>query len=187
MRKALHILRIVVKVLLGLVMGLLFVYNVWSLVSRLAFGNDRPAMFGYTGAVVVSGSMEPVISVNDFIVVHAEENYAVDDVIMFYDDTRGEYVTHRIILAADGYYTTQGDANNAPDPFSVPQSAVVGKVVWVMEGFGAAVRFVQSPAGFFAVIGAGILVWLGMDVISGLQARAKRDGAESAVEGDEKK
>ena len=35
MRKALHILRIVVKVLLGLVMGLLLVYNVWSLVSRL--------------------------------------------------------------------------------------------------------------------------------------------------------
>lgn len=120
--------------------------------------------------------MEPTISVGDFIVTKAQDGYFVGDVVMYYDSARGETVTHRIIAAENGWFVTQGDANNVPDDYSVPQSAIVGKVVLVVGGAGNAIRFLQSPAGFFAVIGCGVILWVGADIAASLFRREKRTG-----------
>ncbi len=166
MKKALRVLKTVCKAILAAVMGILLLYNVYLLIARTAFGNGMPTVFGYAVAVVASGSMEPTFGTSDCIVIHAEKDYAAGDVITFYDDVRGEYVTHRIVLASEGMFATQGDANDSPDAFSVPQSAVVGKVVYVLRGAGGVVRFLQSPAGLLAVFGGGVLLWVAMDLIS---------------------
>ena len=78
------------------------------------------------------------------------------------------------IAAENGWFVTQGDANNVPDDYSVPQSAIVGKVVLVVGGAGNAIRFLQSPAGFFAVIGCGVILWVGADIAASLFRREKR-------------
>lgn len=174
MNRALRVVSAAFKCVLASVMGLLLLYNGYILVSKYAFGNDMPTVFGYGGAVVVSGSMEPYLCVNDFIITKSQNSYSMGDVIMFYDGTKREYITHRITYASGGVYATQGDANNAPDPFSVPHAAVVGKVVSVWRGFGKAVRFMQSPAGFFSVIVAGTVLWWGADLIRGIKGK-KRD------------
>ena len=57
-------------------------------------------------------------------------------------------------------YATKGDANDSADNFSVPSSAVVGKVVAVLPNVGKAVGFLQSPLGLVAVLGAGAVIWL---------------------------
>lgn len=173
MRKALAALRWAVKGLLVLLLALLLAYNGYMLVARYALGQERPTVFGYAFSVVVSGSMEPTLSVNDFIVTRAEEEYAAGEIIMFYDSARGEYVTHRIVLVSGSGYATKGDANNAQDPFTVPRSAVVGKVVYSLGGVGSAVRFLQSPGGFFAVLAAGVLLWLAADLLSGRKRNEK--------------
>ena len=177
MRKAMHILKIIFKSLIGVIAAFLVVYNVWALAARAGAFGDNPTFFGFSGAAVISGSMEPAISVGDFVVTQKTEDYAVGDVITFRDgDT---YVTHRIILAGEGFYTTQGDANNAPDPESVPLSSIVGEVVLVLPGMGSAVQFLQSPAGFFAVVGGGIVLWLISDLLSSfLQKREKGEPGE---------
>lgn len=175
MRTALRIVKIAVKALICLLAGILLVYNVYMLIARYALKQDMPTVFGCAFAVVASGSMEPYLSVNDMIVTRAQEGYAVGDVIMFYDAARGEYVTHRIIIASDGVYTTQGDANSSPDRTVVSDGAVVGKVVAVLAGAGTAVRFLQSPAGFFCVLGGGVVLWLVMDLLSGLGKKNERD------------
>ena len=149
MQKILHVLRIIVKTLLCAAAGILLIYNVLAIAARLKSDGGVPTVFGFAGAAVVSGSMEPTISVGDFIVTKAQDGYFVGDVVMYYDSARGETVTHRIIAAENGWFVTQGDANNVPDDYSVPQSAIVGKVVLVVGGAGNAIRFLQSPAGFF--------------------------------------
>lgn len=175
MRKVLAALGWAVKGLLVLLLAVLLAYNAWMLIARYALGQERPTAFGYAFSVVVSGSMEPALSVNDLIVTHAEEEYAVGDVIMFYDASRGEYVTHRIVLASGAGYATKGDANNAQDAFTVPPSAVVGKVVYSLGGVGSAVRFLQSPGGFFAVLAAGVVLWLAIDISSGRKRNGKNE------------
>ena len=166
MKKAFRAVGTALRVLVLVLAGLLLLYNIYTLVARYAFGEGIPTLFGYGFAVVETGSMEPEIAAGDFVVLHAEEEYAVGDVITFYDSERGEYVTHRIVLASEGMFATQGDANDSPDAFSVPQSAVVGKVVYVLRGAGGVVRFLQSPAGLLAVFGGGVLLWVAMDLIS---------------------
>ena len=150
------------------------IYSVLAIAARLKSDGGVPTVFGFAGAAVVSGSMEPTISVGDFIVTKAQDGYFVGDVVMYYDSARGETVTHRIIAAENGWFVTQGDANNVPDDYSVPQSAIVGKVVLVVGGAGNAIRFLQSPAGFFAVIGCGVILWVGADIAASLFRREKR-------------
>ena len=174
MQKILHVLRIIVKTLLCAAAGILLIYNVLAIAARLKSDGGVPTVFGFAGAAVVSGSMEPTISVGDFIVTKAQDGYFVGDVVMYYDSARGETVTHRIIAAENGWFVTQGDANNVPDDYSVPQSAIVGKVVLVVGGAGNAIRFLQSPAGFFAVIGCGVILWVGADIAAFLFRREKR-------------
>lgn len=175
MKKFLRIAAVVLKAILGLLMGLLLIYNGYMLIARYAFGNDMPTVFGFGGAVVASGSMEPALEINDFIVTKAQEEYEIGDIIMFYDETRGAYVTHRIILVSGDMYATRGDNNNTPDDFSVPKRAVVGKVVSVWSGFGGVIRFLQSPAGFFAVIGGGLILWIATDLIGGRKGKEKNE------------
>lgn len=159
MKKAFRIIKITVRTLVLVLVALLLAYNIYTLVMRYACGVGIPTVFGYGCAVVETGSMEPAIGAGDFIIVHAEEEYAVGDVITFYDSARGQYVTHRVILVSESGYTTKGDANNAQDDFTVPQSAVVGRVVAVLRGFGAFIGFLQTPAGLFALVAFAAGVW----------------------------
>ena len=96
MRKVLRAAKIALKCVLAAAMGLLLVYNVYMLVARYALGDGMPTLFGYGGAVIVSGSMEDALGVNDFVITKAEDEYTVGDIITFYHG--GVYNTHRILL-----------------------------------------------------------------------------------------
>ena len=175
MGKTSRIVGFAVKALLIFVMTVLVVYNAWMLAAKYILRQDRPTFFGYSFAVVTSGSMEPELEINGLMVTNACDTYSVGDVITFFDSDRNEYVTHRIILTADGTYTTKGDANNWQDLFAVPREAVVGKVVASVGGVGGAVLFLQSPAGFFAVLGGGALIWLAADLPSLVKKKERKD------------
>lgn len=117
-----------------------------------------PVIFGYTQAVVLSPSMEPEIKVNDLVVTHRENDYQVDDIVMFAED--GGTVTHRIIAVTEGGYITRGDANPSPDP-EIDKSAVIGRVSLVIPKAGKLIRFVRSPAGIFTVaVVAALLLFM---------------------------
>jgi len=168
-RKVFRILRIIIRALLIAVVAVLSVYNVYMLVQRYAYGNGMPKVFGVATAIVVSGSMEPEIKINDLVIVKEQDSYEVRDVVTYRDST-GDYVTHRVvrvIQTEDGKrYVTQGDANSAIDSEEgVPQSAVVGKVVRVARGAGNFISFLQSPAGLFTVIAVGVVIWGLTDVV----------------------
>lgn len=171
-RKVFSILRIIIRALLVTIVAVLAAYNVYMLIQRYAYGNGMPKVFGVATAVVVSGSMEPEISVGDLVVVKEAEVYNEDEVITFYKD--GAYITHRIISvngAANGgevSFETKGDANDSPDKFAtkVTRADVVGKVVKVYRGAGNVISFFQSPAGLLTVFAVGVVIWALTDLIS---------------------
>ncbi|MBP5580174.1 MAG: signal peptidase I [Ruminococcus sp.] len=90
-------------------------------------------VFGKSVLKVVTGSMEPSIHVDDYIIVEKTDTDKLmeGDIISFYSeqsDIRGFLVTHRIVgKNADGSYITKGDANPVSDTVSVPQDKIVGK------------------------------------------------------------
>ena len=95
---------------------------------------------GYMMFRVVTGSMEPTISVGSLLVTQEVDinTIQLEDIICFRTQETaiwGKIVTHRVVgafQAADGslLLETKGDANLIADGYLVNQHNFVGKVVW---------------------------------------------------------
>lgn len=147
------------KVLQVAVTGLLAVLllgNLYLLTAEKLFNVSNPTFFGYTTAIVTSGSMEPAMGVDDLILIHAQDSYQRGDIITYQSD--GGLVTHRVVEIESAGFITQGDANNAPDSWPVAPEEVVGKVTGRIPGAGVWVRWLRSPLGMTGLVLVGLLL-----------------------------
>lgn len=145
------VIRVVIMTIMSITLGLA-VYN-WN--STTLLGKSIPMPLGYGAAVVLSGSMEPHLSIDDMIVIHETNDYQLDDVIVFEKD--GIVVVHRIINIDGENYITKGDANNAEDA-PITSKHIVGEVIGVLPGVGGLVNVIKSPIGIFAILGISFLL-----------------------------
>ena len=131
-------------------LALVLLANLYTLAAQKIFHIDSPAILGYRSAVVLTGSMEPVIRADDLVVVHRQETYSAGDIIMF--RSGANTVTHRVTEVTAEGYRTKGDANNTADADTVPPEDVLGRVVLTLHGVGAAVRFLRTPLGALCLV-----------------------------------
>lgn len=129
MKKALRIIELIIQTILIIII----IINFISIVSVKILKNDFPVVFGYTFFSVLSGSMEPSISVGDEVIVKITDDVEINDVITFRED--GAFVTHRLLDYQDGRYITKGDNNDSNDE-PVYKGNVIGKVVLVIPFLG---------------------------------------------------
>lgn len=139
-----------------LLLALLLACNLYCIVMEHLAGVDCPAIFGYSTAIIASGSMEPALSVDDLILNHTQSSYAEGDIITF--RSGGSLTTHRIVDVTEDGYVTQGDANNAADLDTVSPEAVVGRVVGIIPHVGRAIAFLKTPFGMMALVFTGFLL-----------------------------
>lgn len=144
----------ILKWLITALLSLLLIANLYTVIARQITGEPQPSIFGWSSAVVISGSMEPDISVNDLIIVHKQSTYEVGDVITF--KSNNSVVTHRVIEKNDGYYTTKGDANNTQDD-PVSSEMVIGKVTATIPKLGLVIGYFRTPVGMICLILIGLL------------------------------
>ena len=71
MKKLKDILRVTLIAFVAVIIGL----KIYSWNAETLVGNAMPMPFGYGSAVVLSGSMEPELSVNDLIIVQQKEHF----------------------------------------------------------------------------------------------------------------
>ena len=152
MKKFKNIMRIILISFTAIVIGLkLYSWNAETLV-----GNAMPMPFGYGSAVVLSGSMEPELSVNDVIIVHDDDSYKIGDVVVYQKGS--ELIVHRIIDIDDETITTKGDANNTSDE-PINKKNIKGTVVFTIPFVGIIVNFLKSTVGIIIlIIGAFFLM-----------------------------
>lgn len=116
------------------------------------------SFFGYRTFRIGSGSMDPYLKVNDFILIKEKEEYKVDDVVTYINES-GNYVTHRIIgiYSEDNEVVTKGDANNIEDT-PITMHDIVGKVVFRIRGLGFVMYLFSNPISWVLlfIIGLGI-------------------------------
>lgn len=159
MQRALSIIGRGIQAVVAALLVAIIACSVYLIAAERIAGISNPTVFGYSTAVVMSGSMEPTLGVGDLIINHAQEDYAAGDVITF--DGGSNLTTHRIAREVEDGYVTRGDANNADDLEPVPSAAVVGKVVANVPHVGDAVVFLKSPIGLSILLFAGFLIlWL---------------------------
>lgn len=150
-----HLSKFIMKLITFLLAILLFC-NLYLITLENFIGIKNPTIFGYSFAVIVSGSMEPALSVNDLIFNHKQNSYTVGDIITFRNGNN--LTTHRIIKIAHEGYITQGDANNTHDLDIVSSSAIVGKVVGKIPYIGWGLAFFKSPLGLMMLVIIGLLI-----------------------------
>ena len=154
--KAPSVLRRVIKISILVIAGIFMLANLYRLAAREIFKVKSPTVFGFSSAVVLTGSMSGAIEPDDLIITRKQSNYTVGDIVTY--QTGGTPVTHRIISENKKGYRTKGDANNTDDGTDIPKGEVVGKVVLVIPKIGAAIRLVRTPIGMLSLFAAIILI-----------------------------
>ncbi|MFR7591071.1 MAG: signal peptidase I [Longibaculum sp.] len=135
-KKILHI------ILNGLLAILIFVILILA-ISQYVLQKFPPDIFGYAPVDVLTGSMEPVFSPGDIIVIKKNTDYEINDIVTYtYQDT---LITHRIIGKVAEGYITKGDANNVPDTELVNDNQIVGKYLFAIPFIGLLRIWIRSP------------------------------------------
>lgn len=145
------ILRIALLIFTAIVIGL-NVYNINA--TRLA-GNTVPMPFGVGAATVLSGSMEPELSVGDLLIIVKQDSYSVRDIVVYQDGRTA--VTHRIVSISEDGIITRGDANNADDE-PITSEQIKGKVLLAIPLVGFVVNAIKSPIGTLCILALAIFL-----------------------------
>lgn len=153
-------------------------------IALLLIVSVLPITGNYKIMTVISGSMEPAIKMGSVVMVKPAEDYRAGDIITFQRREERDSTTHRIIetrvAGGESVYTTQGDANNAPDIKEVRKSEVLGRVLVSVPYLGYLVAFAQKPIGFLLIIVVPAAVIIG-DEIKKIYAEIKKNKNKSSV------
>ena len=143
--------RLAVLLVIGIFLGVRFyAWNAQSLT-----GNPVPMPFGVGASVVLSGSMEPTLSVGDLLIFTEQEKYMVGDVVVYQSGRTP--VVHRIVAMDAESVVTRGDANNASDiPFTPDQ--IKGKVNLVIPLIGHLFLALKTPVGTLLTVAVALLL-----------------------------
>lgn len=85
-------------------------------------------IYGFSVAVISSGSMEPELKIGDVVIMRECESYGADDIITFNSNNEC-LITHRIIERKGSNFVTKGDNNNTEDIEQVSKENIEGKVI----------------------------------------------------------
>lgn len=146
-KKKKKIIAIIVYILLSPVM----IYNISLIISSILKPNKTPSFLGIKTYVIISGSMEPNISVGDIVIArnikNEERELKIGDIISF--RSGHSVITHRIVnIEKDKNgvlrIRTKGDSNNTEDGVDILINNIEGKVIAVIPKIGSIVRLLHD-------------------------------------------
>ena len=143
--------RYIVFSFIGIVLGLFF----YNQNAKGLLKDKMPMPLGYGMSVVLSGSMESRLSVDDLVIIKATDSYNVNDIVLYQDGD--SLVIHRIIEIDGDTVTTKGDANNVADK-PIHKSQIKGVLVFDIARLGAVVNVLKQPVFIFIILAAALLV-----------------------------
>lgn len=172
---------VAVRRLAGQVVGVLLLGVVVVAAAALVV---VPKLTGSVPLTVLTGSMAPTYDPGSVVVVRPTptDRLEIGDVITFQERSGDPtVVTHRIIgvgFAGDGErrFTTQGDANDDPDPEPVRAVQVRGEVWYSVPFAGYVATAISSRTRDLAtdLVAGGLLLYGGYLITAGFLARRRR-------------
>lgn len=114
------------------------------ILSKFYFKEDIVKIFGSSGLIVVTGSMEPTIHMKEFILIKEMEEYKINDIVT-YKNKENIFVTHRIIEKDGDNFITRGDNNTINDE-PIKLQDIEGKVIYHSIVLGEIVLYWLKPS-----------------------------------------
>ncbi len=137
-----------------------------------------PAILGFEAYSIETGSMAPKIPQGSMVYVRRYQNfedYKVNDIVTFKDNSSGKSFTHRIIdinPVAESF-TTKGDANTEPDLSPTEYVYAIGKVEFSVPYLGAVATFLKNTVVKIAVA-VIYIAWAAIEIELFLTERKKK-------------
>jgi len=126
-----------------------------------------PALFGHPVLTVLSGSMQPTLEVGSVVIDEkiSPVEARTGDIVSFPNPTRRDRtLTHRLqrMRVEDGraFMVTRGDANDAPERWSVPTGDEIGRVTYHVPKVGYVRAFISTRGARLGVL--GVVLALGL-------------------------
>ena len=160
--------KLIRKVLVKVIYILLLPIILWELIiviKTIKNPNETPDVFGIKTFTIISGSMEPNISVNDLVIIKEVEKNEIKkgDIISF--RINGETITHRVTnietdTNGENLYTTQGDANNIQDYNKIKYENIEGKYIGKIPKIGGILIALKSKEKLTIIIAILLVIYV---------------------------
>lgn len=141
---------------------------------------------GYQVRIIETGSMAPTMPTGTAVFLNKAAHYNEGDVITF--ERAGEKLptTHRIVSneVQSGviYYTTKGDANDAPDQLKIAENDIIGRVWLAVPYLGYILAFLRTGIGFGLIIGVPFVAVMAEEILKMVRARRQPKGSMPMTE-----
>ena len=164
--KVLKILKNIGKWFCRVLLTILVVVSGWLCIDKFIIGSPIPSMFGYSSLMVSTGSMSGTLEKGDLIIIKDTGDYKIGDMVTFFQPGDDIPTTHRIYyIDEDGKWVTKGDANDSFDPVHITDEDIYGEVVAVIPKVGIFVGWVTDGGGYIFLIGAALIVLMGVVIL----------------------
>lgn len=149
-------MKIIKKIIIILFLIISFIY-LFIIISPKVFKNFYP--FGIKVAIVLTGSMEPTLEINDFVIIKKSNNIKVNDIVSYKDDNSSKEVLHRVIKINKDEIITKGDANNTEDkPINI--NKVTGIYIGKIKYLGNIISFISKSIVFSIIITTIVVIMI---------------------------
>ncbi len=149
-------MKMIKKIIFALFLLISLTY-LFIIVSPKIFKNFYP--FGIRTAIVLTGSMEPTLEIDDFIIVKKPENIKINDIVSYKSNDNKKEILHRVIDINGNEIITKGDANNKADkPININQ--ISGVYIGKVKYWGKVITFFTKPIGFSIAITIFMIIML---------------------------
>ena len=155
--------KVISIIILIILLPILFVNGV-ILINSFMHPDKIPSFFGWKPFIVLSGSMEGVISSGDLAVVKEIDTKELkeNDIIAYKENNI--VITHRIIKIVEENgeikYVTKGDNNSVQDDGFVKANQVEGIFKFKIARLGNLAMFIQTPIGMIVSLSIPIALLL---------------------------
>lgn len=151
---------------LGNILFIIFMIVIIALIiitAQAKITGNEPKILGHRIYIVNSGSMSPTINVDSMIIIKElkPSEVKLKDVITYYGHNNQSRVTHRVVgIENNGeFFTTQGDANEVPDPMQLEGDKLIGKMVFKIPIIGKVLRTLNTPVGISLLLTLAV-IWI---------------------------
>lgn len=131
------------------------ILNIYICYMRVIKKENIVFIGNYACAVILSGSMEPNLSVNDLVIIKKQPDYYIDDIIVY--SNNDALVVHRIVNENNNNVVTMGDANTAIDN-PINKKSIKGKVIHRYPKIGKYISILNNPILILSIIFSYIVI-----------------------------
>ena len=142
--------RIIFRIVIILIIGVVIGSTVYTINAKRVMHDELPMPFGFGVSVVLTGSMEPTLKVNELVFITKADDYNEGDIVVYQQNN--DLIIHRIVMISGDQVVTQGDNNNTADePF--PPERIKGKLRFSIPYVGLLIRAIRSVPGVIIILG----------------------------------